>query len=139
MEPRCLCLLALLLAAPSWAAGQTVSLNTGGEQVRIAVGESAALPADFPRDVGLPEGHALTQVKRSGTATVIELDAPGKLDDVAARFRERMEAAGWTAAAIAQPAAGHAQAWEKDGRAVVAWLAPTDAGVHLQLQLLLRR
>jgi ligand-binding sensor domain-containing protein len=138
MKPRHPCLLAFLLAAPLCAAGQTVSLNTGGKQVRITIGASATLPADFPPDVALPDGHALTQVKRSGTTTVIELDAPGELEAVAARFRERMQANGWTAVAIAQPAAGRAQAWEKDARAVVAWLAPADAGVRLQLQLLPR-
>lgn len=139
MDPGRLCLFALLLAAPLCGAGQTVSLDQGGQQVQIAVGESAVLPADFPNDVVLPDGHALTRVQRSGTTTVIELDAPGGLDAVAARFDERMEADGWAAVAMGQPAAGHARAWEKDARAAVAWLMPTAAGVHLQLQLLPRR
>lgn len=139
MQPRHLCLLVLLFAAPLCAAAQAVSLTRGGQQVRIDVGESAVLPGDFPQDVALPDGHALTQVKRTGTTTVIELDAPGELDAVAARFEARMAANGWTTAAMARPARGRASAWEKDSRAVVAWLAPTATGVHLQLQLLPQR
>ena len=46
----------------------------------------------------------------------------------------RLRAVVFVIALLGVPAAGHAQAWEKDGRAVVAWLAPGDAGVHLQLQ-----
>jgi hypothetical protein len=120
-------------------AAQTVSLNAGGEQVRIKVGDAAVLPADFPADIALPQPHVLTRVQRSAQQTMLELDTSGGLDAVATRFRAGMLANGWAPARVVQPAAGSAQAWEKEGRAVIAWLAAGTAGVHLQLQLLPRR
>lgn len=139
MGPRRLRLFALLLAAPLCAAGQTVSLNTGGEHVRITVGESAVLPADFPKDVPLPESHVLARVQREGASTTLELETPGSVASVDARLREGMQANGWVPAAVLPAAGGQARAWEKDARAVVAWLVPVDAGVRLQLQLRQRR
>jgi hypothetical protein len=119
------------------AAGQTVSLNQGGKDVRIAVGEAAVLPADFPKDIALPEPRTLVRVQRSGEVATVELETPGTVDDADAKFRAAMLEAGWTAAAVQPPLSGRAQAWVKDRRAVVAWLAPAVAGgVRLQLELL---
>lgn len=141
MERRhCLCLLlAASLGAPLCAAAQTVSLNTGAGQVRIKVGDAAVLPEDFPADVVLPQPYVLTRVQRSDQERMVELDTSGDPGIVAEQFRAGMLVNGWTPARIVQPATGSAQAWEKETRAVVAWLAPGPAGVHLQLRLLPRR
>lgn len=132
-------LLPLLLALPLCAAGQTVSLNAGGEQLRIAVGTAAALPADFPADVALPRPHVLTRLERSQARMTVELDTPGDPGTVAAALQARMRADGWREAPVSQPGSGIARAWEKDARAVVAWASPGAAGVRLQLQLQPRR
>jgi hypothetical protein len=133
----------LAVAAAGLSAGataQTVTLNQGGKDVRIAIGGEAALPADFPGDVALPQPHTVVRVQHSGAVTTVELDVPGAtVDDAAARFRADMLAAGWTAAAVRRPAEGRGQAWEKTGRAVVAWLAPAPAGIRMQLELLPQR
>jgi len=135
-----LLLAAALAIGPAPAAlAQTVTLNTGGRDVRITVGEAAALPGDFPPDVPLPDGYALVQVQHAGDTTTIEADVPGELDAVAARLGERLQAEGWRPARVGAPPAGRAQAWEKDRRAVVAWLKPAAAGVRMQLQLRPRR
>ncbi len=142
--PACIALAAGAIAAavagwPAGAAAQTVTLNQGGKDVRISIGGEAALPADFPPDIALPQPHAVVRVQRSGASTTVELDVPGTtVDAAAARFRARMLAAGWTSAAVRPPAEGLAQAWEKPGRAVVAWMAPAPAGVRMQLELLPR-
>jgi len=131
----------LLVLAPCVpASAQTVSLNLGGRAMRITAGDAAALPADFPADVALPDGHAVVQVQHAGEEITVETDAPGDVDTVLARLRERMRAAGWNAAKVARPADGQAQAWEKERRAVVAWVKPAvDGGVRVQLQLLPKR
>ena len=122
------------------AAGQTVSLNQGGKDVRIAIGDAAVLPADFPKDIALPEPHAVVRVQHGGGVATVEVETPGSVDDAAAKFRTAMLAAGWTAAPVRAPASGLAQAWVKDRRAVVAWLAPAVAGgVRMQLELLPQR
>jgi hypothetical protein len=134
--PPVLPLLPLLLALSPCAPAQTVSLHANGREVRITAGDAAALPADFPADVALPQPHVVAQVRRIGAATTVEADAPGDVAAVLSQLRERMQASGWTTAKMAQPPVGQAQAWEKDHRAVVAWVRPAASGVHLQLQLL---
>jgi hypothetical protein len=144
MKPRLACLLVVCMPVacllPAIAAGQTVTLKQGGEAVRIAVGDAAALPADFPKDVPLPEPHAIVRVQSGdGTTSTLMLEAPLPVDEAARRFRAGMLAQGWTAASVRAPAAGQAQAWEKSGRAVVAWLQPSPDGMRMQLQLLRHR
>jgi hypothetical protein len=124
---------------PLCASAQTVSLTAGGKQLRIKVGEAAALPADFPADVVLPQPCVVTRVERSDQETSLELDTPGELGAIAEQFRAGMLVNGWVPAPVRQPATGNAQAWEKDTRVVIAWLTPGPAGVHLQVQLLPQR
>jgi len=136
--PACLWLAALAL--PATAAAQTVSLNQGGRDVRIAIGDAAALPADFPADVPLPSPRTMLSVERSDGRTTLVIVAPGTVEEQAERLRSGMQAQGWRAAAFAAPPTGQGQAWEKDARAVLAWLQPADAGgTRIQLQLLARR
>jgi hypothetical protein len=132
------CLVLVLAFAPC-ASGQTVTLHSAGRNVRIVAGDAAVLPADFPADVALPEPHTLVQVERSGALTTVLADTPGDVASVGAQWSARMEAAGWRAAGVQQPASGHAMAWEKDSRAAIAWLQPGAAGVRLQLDLRPRR
>ena len=140
MKPRLLpvaCALLAALSAPSGAAGQTVTLHRAGEDVRITVGDAAALPADFPPDVALPTTYTVVRVEHSGDGTTVVVATPGTVEDVAGRFHAGMVAAGWKAAAGAPPPVGIGQAWTKRPRAVVAWIKAGDAGgAQLQLQLL---
>jgi hypothetical protein len=143
MSPRLSPVACTLLAALAGAAGaasasgQTVTLHRAGEDVRITVGDVAALPADFPADVALPTTHTVVRVDHSRGSTTIVVATPGTVEDVAGRFREGMIAAGWKAAAVAPPPVGIGQAWTKRPRAVIAWIKPGDSGgVELQLQLL---
>src|SRR5690606_37515427 len=139
-RPALLLLPALLAAmAATGANAQTVTLNAGDTQVRIAVDDAATLPADFPADVALPERYELARVERSGAGTTLVLDLPGAIDAAADGFATGMRANGWHEATVVAPATGRAQAWEKDERAVVAWIAPGPAGARLQLQLSQRR
>ena len=142
---------AFLLAASAatamssaFAAGQTVTLHSAGKAVRIVAGEAATLPPDFPADIALPPSLALLQVESTADTTAVEGTAPGDIEAMAADLRARMQAEGWRAAGVARPAEGKAMAWEKDARAVTAWLRPGDAGmdagsVRVQVKLLPRR
>jgi hypothetical protein len=129
----------LLLVPCAQAPAQTVSLNVGGRPVRIDTGDAAVLPGDFPPDVALPDRHVVVQVKRAGSQVTVDTEAPGDIEAVLSRLRERMLASGWVAAKVVQPPTGQAQAWEKEHRAVVAWVTPAASGVRVQLRLLPRR
>ena len=142
MRPTRPLLFSLALLAgivPAVANAQVVTLTTGDRQVRIAVDEAATLPADFPADIALPGQYTLARVERSGNDTMLALDLPGGIDSAAAELAARMRADGWREARTVPPATGRAQAWEKDERAVIAWLAPAPAGTRLELRLLPRR
>jgi hypothetical protein len=117
----------LALAAAAGAFAQTVSLKTGGKQVRIEIGGDATLPANFPQDVALPAAATLVRVQRGGTATSLEFTGSGEPGDVVAELDARMRANGWQQAVVKAPARGHALAWEKDKRAVIAWAVEDDA------------
>lgn len=136
MKPRIAQLVLAACLLPAAAAAQTVTLDQGGKAVRIAVGEAAVLPADFPVDIPLPAPHAVLRVQHSGATTTVSIEAPGTVDDAAARFDAGMRAQGWIAARVNVPPVGRAQAWEKDRRAVVAWWQPSATGVQVQLELL---
>ena len=131
---------AVAFACAGPAAAQTVTVSTATGDTRIQVGDAASLPADFPADVWLPEGHALQRVERAPATTTLTFDAEGGTATLAGDYDQRMRAAGWTPARVVQPASGCARAWEKDGRAVVAAFGANDAGgTRVRLQLLPRR
>ncbi len=130
------CMLLAAFVLPASATAQTVTMNRGGQDLRITVGDAATLPADFPADVPLPPVHTVVRVERSDGDTTVVVATPGTVEDEAARFRAGMLADGWTAAALVPPATGQGQAWVKGERAVLAWLTPADAGgVRVQLRL----
>lgn len=139
----------LALAAMASAGAQTVSLNSGGKQIRIAIGGAATLPEDLPQDVALPAAATLVRVQRDSGSTTLEFSAADSPDAAIADLDARMLAGGWRKAAVATPGMGRAQAWEKDARAVIAWATPEDAApqagdvmdaqrVRIQLQLIAR-
>lgn len=129
----------MALAAPAPSPAQTVTLNRGGQDVRITVNDAATLPGDFPADIALPSTHTVVRVERSGNGTTVVIATPGTVDEEAARLRSAMPARGWAPGHVLQPRTGVAQAWVKDDRAVLAWLTPGEAGgVRVQLQLVPR-
>jgi hypothetical protein len=129
------CLLLAAAASSPAADAQTVTLHSGGRNVRIVAGDAAVLPADFPADVTLPQPYTLVQVERIGRVVTLEADTPGDVATVAAQWDARMEADGWRDAKVVPPPTGQARAWVKPGRAAIAWVKPAAAGVRFQLQL----
>ena len=121
------------------ATAQTVSLQSGNQQVNIRIGDDAILPADFPADIVLPQPHVLTQVQNTGPETAVELEVSADPVRTAAEFRASMLINGWSPARVVAPAEGIAQAWVKESRAVTAWTTALPTGSHLTLRLLPRR
>lgn len=136
----CLAVMSIVLLVAADATAQTVTLQREGEQVTIAVGRAAALPADFPADVFLPSPATLVRVEAAGPGhLMLEFTAAGAPANLAERHADAMAASGWTPAQVAPVAGTEVRAWEKDDRAVVLAATPEPDGTRLRLKLLPRR
>ncbi len=61
----------------------------------VTSGEGTSLPANFPKDVPLPEDATVESVMEFGGSQIVTLAVPGTLDAVIDRAAERMAAQGW--------------------------------------------
>ncbi|HLT43060.1 MAG TPA: hypothetical protein VK000_00200 [Luteimonas sp.] len=116
---------------------QTVSLDRGGEQLVIAVGDAARLPDAFPEDVHVPAAARLLRVEQAADGRLLVQFAlardPAAIAD---EYEAAMTVAGWTRARVAPFPDARVQAWERGERAVVvAVRAAADGGARLQLDL----
>ena len=139
--PACLSLLLVAVLAPAAPAhGQTVSLNRGGEEVTIAVGSAAMLPADFPDDILVPPAARLVRVEQPGDGRLLlDFTVAGTPQATADTYAAAMAVSGWTRAVVAPVDGAQVQAWEKAARAVLVVASAQGDGSHLRLQLLPRR
>ena len=133
-------------AAISAATGQKVDVDQDGGKVtfqtdkgemKIASGDDASLPMDFPHDVYLPAGYKVQSAMEMPGAVIVEVDAPGRVPALFADASKQMQARGWKQT-MAMQQAGDAQmlGFEKANRSAVVSLYDNDGnGVKVGLQL----
>src|SRR3954462_5876781 len=87
-------------AALSASTGQKVSVDKDASQftikgdqgdMRISSGASAVLPADFPKDVCLPEHYTIESAMQMPDAQVLALNASGDVAALSADASRRMQ------------------------------------------------
>ncbi|MEO6365009.1 MAG: hypothetical protein ABIO38_03040 [Luteimonas sp.] len=115
-------------AAVERASGRDVDIERDGKQVTIkadegemkmSAGEALPLPADFPRDVYLPDSYKVATVMDMGPMKAINLTTGAKVSTLFAEAGPAMKAQGWTQKMAIQQASGHAMlSFEKDKRSV---------------------
>lgn len=117
--------------------GDKVTVQTEQGEVMISRGDAAALPADFPKDVPLPQGYKVMEAMAMAGNTVLALDAPGKVPAVAAQARDGMRAQGWKeTTAMEQSDDTRIYVYEKDGRtANLGFYDNQQGGVRVGVQL----
>jgi hypothetical protein len=132
--------------ALSAATGQDVEVSKDGAEVtfktekgdmKIAGGDGATLPADFPKDIYLPSGYKVESSMQMPGAVVVSLAAPGQVSALFAEASKQMQAEGWKQT-MAMQQSGETQmlAFEKQDRsAMVSFDADGDAGVKVSLQV----
>jgi hypothetical protein len=136
-------------AAVSAASGHKVEVDKDGGQVtiksdqgdlKIASGESAALPASFPKDVYLPAEYSIDSVMEMPNAQVVSLAASGSAATLFADASKQMQAQGWKQT-MAMQQSGSAQmlAFEKDRRSAMLTFDEQDGAVKVGLQLTTRQ
>jgi len=75
--------------------GERVVLGTGDEAMTISSGDSASLPANFPKDVFLPDDYTIESALDSTGFSMVSLRAPGQVDELADAADRYMRAGGW--------------------------------------------
>src|SRR5690606_26419459 len=63
--------------------GERVVLGTGDEAMTISSGDSASLPANFPKDVFLPDDYTIESALDSAGFSMVSLRTPGEVDKLA--------------------------------------------------------
>ena len=114
-----------------------VTIKTDKGETKITSGDSAALPATFPKDVYLPEHYAVKSAMEMPNAMVLEIEAPGAVAALAADASKRMQAQGWKQQmAMAQTGQSQVLVYEKEKRsATLSFNDNGGKGVTLGVQV----
>lgn len=75
--------------------GERVVLGTGDEAMTISSGDSASLPANFPKDVFLPDAYTIESALDSTGFSMVSLRTPGEVGKLADAADRYMRAGGW--------------------------------------------
>jgi hypothetical protein len=120
------------------ADGDQVTFKTDKGDMKITGGDSAVLPATFPKDVWLPSGYKVASSMEMPGAMVVEVQAPGTVQGLAADAGKAMVAQGWKQrVAMAQSAETHIIVFEKDQRdaSLTINADPDSKGVRTSVQV----
>lgn len=99
--------------------GQTVSgVDEQGRAFSASQGDAAAIPADFPSDVLVPEGLVLDTSMVVGASSFVGGTMPGDLAELTTRIDAHMKAAGWTSLMAMSEPGSSTLLWQRDDRSV---------------------
>ncbi|HKN78535.1 MAG TPA: hypothetical protein VJW16_05160 [Lysobacter sp.] len=114
-----------------------VTIKTDKGEMKMTSGDTAALPASFPKDVYLPEHYAVKSAMEMPNAMVLEIEAPGAVATLAADASKRMQAQGWKQQmAMAQTGQSQVLVYEKEKRsATLSFNDNAGKGVTLGVQV----
>jgi hypothetical protein len=116
--------------------GEKVTFGSGDQAVTISGGDSAELPAGFPKDVWLPGDYTVESAMASTGFTMVAMRADGTIADFAAQARQRMEAGGWKRTMETQDETSSMLAYENAERtALLAFDRHDEGGVAYSVQV----
>ena len=114
-------------------------LEADAAALRRDNGGEAALPADFPDDIQLPEDFALQAATGGGSEMFVQGASQQSAGDLASHFLQGMQTTGWTLADQSEDSSPFHQKYEltfsKDGRAVVVSIISNDSLADQQVTL----
>lgn len=118
--------------------GDRVSVKTAQGELAMQVGESLPLPADFPKDVWLPQAYCVNSVMDMAGVQVVSVRTQGKVSALHADARAAMARSGWKQTMSMQHSADNAMlSFEKaEGAAVLSFNRGEGGdGVLMSVQL----
>ena len=126
-------------------AGREVDVKSGKDQVTINAkdaqlqiardGQGLALPADFPKDVYLPDDFVVGNVLTVPRMLTVSGVTQGNLDDVFAQARASMQQHGWLEKSASQRPQMQTLALKKEDREAVLNLIERDGRVMVSYSL----
>ena len=117
--------------------GDRVTFGEGDKAMTISSGDSAKLPASFPKDVFLPRSYKVDSVVDSNGFTMVSVRLPGGLVAASDAARKQMQDAGWKQSMAAiDDDTNHLLAYENAGRtALMSFSTDASEGVVYSVQL----
>lgn len=115
----------------------TVTMKTDEGQLQHSVGENVPLPADFPKDVVLPDEYTVVSVMKMGPTQSVVLRSPETMATLFIHYKDGQADRGWRETMSMQGPEGGSMGFEKDKRGVLVNLRPDIEGqtiVSLSLQ-----
>ena len=116
--------------------GEKVTFGSGDQAVTISGGDSAELPAGFPKDIWLPADYKVESVMDSTGFTMVSVHADGSIKEASAAAQKTMEGAGWKRTMAAQDDTNSMLAFEQgDRNALLSFDRHDERGVVYTVQL----
>lgn len=116
--------------------GEKVTFGSGDQAVTISGGDSAELPAGFPKDVWLPDDYKVESAMDSTGFTMVAMRADGTITGFASAAQQRMEAGGWKRTMEAQDETSSMLAYENAERtALLSFDRHDEGGVMYSVQV----
>ena len=118
--------------------GSAMTIKTDEGEINVATsvdGKGVPLPADFPKDVFLPEHSLVNSAMDMGGMKMVNLITKTPSADVSAMVQKTMEAGGWKRDMAMQDADGGATlVYSKDKRQAVYQMMKTDEGTQIAIR-----
>ena len=112
--------------------GGTMTIKSDEGDIKVATsqdGQSVPLPADFPKDVFLPEHSMVNSAMDMAGMKMVNMTTDASSADVSATIQKTMEAEGWKREMAMQAAEGSATlVYSKDKRQTVYQMMKGDKG-----------
>ena len=116
--------------------GGKVSFKTDKGEMKISGGDSATLPATFPKDVYLPADYKVASTMEVPGAMIVSLETGGQVAALAADASKRMQAEGWKQTMAMQNEGDNQMfVFEKEQRNATVSFSREDDVVTVGLQL----
>lgn len=118
--------------------GSSMSIKTDEGEFKVASsvnGESVPLPADFPKDVFLPDHSTVNSAMDMGGMKMVNLITKTSSGDVSSLVQKTMETRGWKREMAMQDADGGATlVYSKEKRQVVYQMMKSDDGTQVAVR-----
>ena len=116
--------------------GDKTTITTAEGQVSVSTQAGQPLPAEFPKDIWLPEGYSIQTAANFGGAQILDMVVPGELAANAESASGAMQGQGWKQSMSMAQDDTHVLMFEKDGRTANLTFTknPDGAGSRMHVQ-----